>query len=245
MQPELKSDATRALQSAQVFLINQLSSTQPAWGNSPNDQMDPWPTGHILYHLPLKKYRLEILEAIAWIKTEQKVSGAWGTSTYGVTEDASATSDVLIALVHHLSVRDVSFRRGLSFLCDTYDNGWTLSRRFGSTKVYSTSAALRALSRGDRDYLPSLIIPDACSTLLAMRNPDGAWPQVAGLASDPSFTAFALHGLLDVQKYWALEIPESVIRNASEFLITQQAADGSWTDWHGIQGSPDATGHII
>ncbi|WP_331319004.1 prenyltransferase/squalene oxidase repeat-containing protein [Methylobacterium mesophilicum] len=78
-----------------------------------------------------------------------------------------------------------------------------------------------------------------------MRNSDGGWPQVSGLKSDPCFTAFAIVALLDVTKLWSLEFPEVVFRKACKFLLSRQSTDGSWTDWHGMSESPDATGNII
>lgn len=245
---ELLKRVNRVVQRGHAFLLHQVGETRVAWGNEPNSHMDPWPTSQICYLMPKRECYSTILRATAWIQDEQLPTGAWTTSTYGLAPDAGATSCSVIALLHHLGSKELAVQRGLSWICDHFDNGWsplsTLeNNRFSRAKVYYTSNCLRALCRGDKDYLPSMIIPHGSAALLDLQNEDGGWPHIKGLRSDNSFTSFAIHGLIDIIKYWNVGIPESAILRGIEFLSANQSELGGWADWHGLQDSPDATSY--
>jgi prenyltransferase beta subunit len=234
------------------FLVRQYDDTIRAWGTTPGGSPDPWTTSQVLSLLAsLSEVPTDVVEgATTFLLDTQNLDGSWGSITYSTGGDVPASAHAIIGLLATVGAEHLALQRGLDWLVDKYQQGWTtipndVRNRFVGTHFYSTAMATRALARAPRREIRSMCIQDAISVMLAAQNSDGGWGFAFGRQSDPTFTSYVLHGLVDA----AIESPlfqegEKVLL-ALDWLKKAQADEGYWPDWHGVSSSPESTGYAI
>ncbi len=255
----LASEVMVALRKAQRFLLAQVSETRPAWGPEPGSDMDPWPSAQIVYFLPRRDQMGIISRTLNWLVEKQDPAGSWTSNTYGSSPDTSSTACCTVALLHHCSATCDAAQRGLQWLCEHYRDGWANLPTQGKEEpvhYYDTAYALRALARASRQSIDSshfsegkrvlsLHLHEGKSRLLQARTPRAGWGFRSGEQPDPSFTAYVLHGLLDVRRLANIDLPVGDLVEALNWLAARQHPDGAWSDWQGIETSPEATAYAV
>lgn len=245
-------EVMNSLKSASTFVTGQVGEARPAWGVRPGGVPDPWTTGQLASVLNprIARERSALLRAIAWLEQAQKLEGSWASVAYGSLGDTPSTACCTIALLRHLGIRGVAAQKGLDWLCRTFTNGWTTqptaeAQRFQSLHHYSTAYALRALSRGPKLPMHSMCIQEAVAVLMRARIKKAGWGYQHDSPPDPTFTSYVLHGIFDVRDIWGLPLDTPAIAQAVTWLAGQQRSDGCWSDWHGIEKSPEATAYAV
>lgn len=250
MNNRLQDKAFRSLQLAAQFYLSQHDPESPGWGTEPGKSRDAWTTSQVLFVLnPLEGVSDDILEgATRWLQQCQNMDGSWGSATYGHTGDVPATAWATQALVQRLGPESIDAQRGLSWLLSAFDRGWTTvpsDKTHLECHLYSTAMAVRALVRGPKNPISSLCVQEGLTVLHRARQKGAGWGFQADRPSDPTFTAYVAHGLLDAATSWGIDPDDAAIKEATEWLVRKQNPDGSWKDWHGLLQSPEATGYIV
>jgi Prenyltransferase and squalene oxidase repeat len=239
-----------SVQQAHNFLIEQLSETRPGWGSEPSADLDPWTTGQIAFLLSQAEYTDHIFRALGWLADAQNPNGSWGSNAYGNIGDTPSTSCCTIAFLHHFGNSSSVAQRGLQWLGQNYNRGWTTQptdtdKKFLPLHLYSTPYALRALARAPKLPMHSLCLQEAIAILSRTQVANAGWGFQHDSAADSTYTSYVLHGLIDVVCIWGIKVPDDSLLNALNWLLSEQNNDGSWSDWHGIKSSPEATGYAI
>ncbi len=235
-----------ALDRAYASLAAQITGTQQAWGGEPGNAPDPWPSAQIAFFLPPTRYRGLIRDTLAWLSETQAPEGYWCSSTYGDHADTGVTACCTVTLLHHEGPSSISGQRGLSWLCDHYSSGWInqpQNKSLQDVHYYSTAHAIRALVRGPTTPLTAMTIRSSVGVLEEAQSESGGWGFHAGGAPDPSFTSYALHGLLDAIRISRLPVRRRAVLRGLQWLLQRQEEDGTWSDWRGIKCSPEATAY--
>lgn len=234
------------------FILGQVQEGSPGWGQSPGTSPDPWTTSQLVIELRSQTaVPTSLIErSVGWLEDCQNLDGSWGSSAYGRQGDTPATALATICLLDYFGQESIAAQKGLKWLRDTYNGGWTTlptteKQPYQSCHLYSSAQALRALSRGPRHHIASLCVQEGLIQLRRARCPRKGWGFQADSPSDATFTAYVLHALYDVNRIWGLEIPISDVEESLAWLMAVQNDDGSWAEWHGVQRSPEAAAYSI
>jgi hypothetical protein len=244
--------ASRSVCRALDFLFSQPTATSPGWGPERGQEPDPWTTSQVLFVIrPVADAReSEVARAVGWLESAQNQDGSWWSEACGPSGDTMATACATICLLDRFGAASVPAVKGLDWLCKTFSEGWTtvpLARKttFQKCHFYSTAFALRALARGPRRNFNATCIQEGVTILKRQRTAEGAWGFQEDQPSDPTFTAYVLHSLLDVGRVWGLPIERELVARAMDWLLSAQNPDGSWCEWHGVKQSPEAAGYAL
>jgi ankyrin repeat protein len=148
----------------------------------------------------------------------QRPDGRWMTSDFRPPHSSSeftATATAVSAISAYMppelaAERDAVLRRAATWLTATWPN---------STED-ATFRLLGLIWAG----APADTVASAARTLLSLQQPAGGWPQLSGYAADAYSTGEALYALRAAGI--AVDAPEW--QRGARFLITTQAADGTW-----------------
>ena len=248
----LEKETRASFWAAINFLTQQYDDRIRAWGTEPGGPPDVWTTAQVISLLSsLSDIPAPIVEGgLTFIVDNQNLDGSWGSATYSAGGDVPASSYAVMALLDAFGPTHLSVQRGLEWLTGAYQQGWKtipqdLQNRFTGAHYYSTAMALRALIRAPRLEIRSMCIQDAISFLVRAQNQDGGWGVAAGRDSDVTFTSYVLHGLIDALLRNPATAETTRIRRALKWLAEAQSPEGCWSDWHGVQKSPEATAYAI
>jgi ankyrin repeat protein len=148
----------------------------------------------------------------------QRADGRWMTSDFRPPHSSSefaATATAVAAIRAYMpeelvAERDAALRQAAAWLT----NSWPRSTEDAAFRVMGL-----AWSGAQKD-----IVDAAARALLSMQLPAGGWPQLPGYAADAYSTGEALYalsvsGMSGSAREW---------ERGQQFLVTSQAADGSW-----------------
>jgi prenyltransferase beta subunit len=237
--------------SARHFLVGQASRTRPAWGPEPEAALDPWTTGQVVSMLAGSDTEEVKLRALEWLMAHQLPDGSWGSVAYGLEQgDTPATASATVALLDSVRSQSLTTERAISWLTTTYHQGWTTipndnNNMSTNIHLYSTAYALRALSRTKKSPKISFLVQEASAVIRRSQATNAGWGYQIDAPSDPTFTCYALHGLCDASRIWGAQVMTASVGEALQWLLSQQAPEGHWSDWHGVPSSPEATGYSI
>ena len=179
-------------------------------------------TGAFNEHHPLKK-------AIGYLLNSQLRDGSWSDPNDDNPWDVSSTAWVIWSLT---SLNDPSVKtacsNGVQWLSGLTlpSGGFPTNARQTVANTYATAYALRALSADDR-WVP---ITKSCVNYLgATQNPDGGWGLYAREDSDPTLTAYSLHGLIDS----GINSEDHTVARGVKYLLNTKNDNGSWRSWLG------------
>ena len=233
------------------FLLSQVSDT-PGWGTDPSENSDPWTTSQVLFSIASQRSIPSWLtqRTVSWLEDVQNVDGSWGSIAYGRQGDTPATAWATIALLQCAGHGSMAAQKGLKWLSSHFCQGWTTlpatdRQPFQVCHFYSTAQALRALVRGKRHNLNSMCIQEGLTLLRRGHEKEKGWGFQPDSPSDPTFTAYVLHALHDIRSIWGIKVSSSLIDESTEWLISVQNENGSWSEWHGLENSPEAAGYVI
>jgi hypothetical protein len=154
----------------------------------------------------------------------QLADGSWTDPNSDNPWDVSATAWSLWALKHlSHNLQPGSFKQGANWLKARMlaDGGFPTNSLQESANSYATAYAYRALSAlGSQDVAPALMY------LSRAQNADGGWGLKSGDSSEPTLTAYVLHGLID-----GLIPASGLVKGGISFLDHVRDARGVWGSW--------------
>lgn len=233
------------------FFLAQTGNGAEGWGPEPGDKACPWTTSEVLFTLgPQDGVPDEVLSrGLNWLEKVQNPDGSWWSHAYGPNGDTPATAWATTVLLQQYGPHSAAAQRGVLWLCQNFRGGLTTfptaaDAGYLQCHFYSTAFALRALARAQRSNFTSLVIQEGITLLRRARIPGQGWGYQADSLSDPTFTAYVLHGLLDVRRIRRVAIPPEDVREAVAWLLDIRT-DTGWWDWQGVQSSTEATGYAL
>ena len=195
---------------------------------------------------------------VDWLLAMQNADGGWASFDRGCDREVltfipfadhnamidpstvDITSRAVEALVRcGIDRSDPAIGRGVGFILDKQEADGSWYGRWGANYLYGTWLALSGLAAAGFDMSdPSC--RRAVDWLLVHQNTDGGWGESLRSYEEPGWkgrgestasqTAWAIHGLIQAGE-WSHE----AVGRGLEYLLTTQAADGTWSDasWTG------------
>jgi squalene cyclase len=173
-------------------------------------------------HHPFKK-------TIEYLLNSQLPDGSWSDPNDENPWDVSSTAWVIWSLTR---LNDPSAKAACSNAVQWLSSlslpsgGFPTNARQSVANTYATAYGLRALSADDR-WMP---ITKSCINYLGVtQNSDGGWGLYAGDDSDPTLTAYSLHGLIDS----GIGSADNIVARGVRYLLSSKNDNGSWRSWLG------------
>jgi hypothetical protein len=116
------------------------------------------------------------------------------------------------------------------------EGGLPTNQSHDEPNTYATSYGLRALKNE-----PDAVKKDIGKFLVSSQNLDGGWGLKKGDPSEPTLTAYVLHGLLDGGSPWGSEI----IKRGIGFLLRARKKNGTWGSWLSEAESVEGTAFCL